>query len=294
MGNVELKQRWASWESFLRLTNWVFWQALAVTTGVMVYAAFSPVVQKHVPPNYQLYVLIAIILGIYFMVDHGLSPKIKAWFRNRHEIKDTAKTSHEYRLQRSLLRVVFLFLLLRVAATALSSIWAGGEISQWTNQGDPTEDFRAAVSEHDAANTHRIDATKSDYEALRKSEGDRVAQSAQKGDLEIAAAIRKGNWHQREMYRTNPNFFNNLSPTSQWTPGNQEFIDRINKAKANKAAYIAEARGETRKAKDLYASAASTSNSNEFENAMSEAALLAIKLKDQRVKRHNRMVVWFD
>lgn len=295
---IHTKKRLLPYRSFLLLLNWLFWNCLAVTTAFMVASAADQPLRDNVPPEWYSIALSAIIAAVYGMVDWGLGGKIRAWIRDRMETKKPNQKNEQeikqYRLLNRISWMIFLFLTVRIFATGLSSIWAGGEISDAIHSSDPTEVYRKSIEQNNVTNATKLASADKEYDDLKASENSRIAKVSMNGDKAIARAISSGNKEQRDMYRTNPSFFNSLSPTSPWTPGNRKFIDRINAAKKAKSKAIEAEKQKTEAARQLKYSTTQDTSASAFSRAMSIASTNAVERQESRRNRHTWVIILFD
>lgn len=286
-----LIQRFAPFRSSFALAKFICFSFLAITTGVMVYNAFQGPINRSLSPGMAGVALFGLVGGIFFLVDYGLAGRLSATLRNYDGLQVADKN---YSAQKSLLGVIVVFLVLRLMATGLSSIWAGGEISDNLNKENVTDQYIDAALANDESQDLRITTAQAEADRLTGSEASRIEQATQKGDEEIARAIASGNPQQREMYRTNPAFFDNLNPNSQWTRGNERYIGRIRAAEANKEAYIRTERNATATAQALLYSTTADTTAGQFAAAMGISAVSAQNNLDLRRSRHRSMIIAFD
>lgn len=291
MDNIQTQQRLAPYRSSFVVVDFICWNALAVTTGAMVVGAAKHPLQQNFGENYYPIVLAVTVAAVYLMVDFGLSGRFKNWLRDRYDLR----TSQQHnQVLRRVSWLILLFLLVRIFATGLSSIWAGGEISEVINSGDPTQVYRNAIASNDSTTVMRLQTAQQEYDNLKHSENKRVTKATQEADQAIALAIAAGNPDQRRMFRENRNFFENLSPTSQWTPGNRKFYQGILNAEQQKRDAINSEQAKTQAAVAVLYATTTDTTATAFNNAMSKASTLALQRQQTRRNRHERMIIGFD
>ncbi|MEO0878007.1 MAG: hypothetical protein AAFY48_25680, partial [Bacteroidota bacterium] len=286
-----LTKRWAPWRSFFSLAQFICFGFLAITTAIMVFSAFREPIYSRLSEGSARIAMFVLVGGIYFLVDYGLGDRLRAFLRNWDGLDST---NTNFSAQRSLLGIVGLFLVLRLFGTGLSSIWAGGEISDGLNDQDVTSEYIDAVAASNETASLRLTTAQTEVDRQTRSEDQRIVDATNRGDEEIRRAIASGNPQQREMYRNNPAFFDNLNPNSQWTPGNQAYITRIRTAEANKQAYIDAEVSTTQNAQALLYSTTSDSTAGEFAAAMGTAAVSEQRNLEIRRSRHQSMIIAFD
>lgn len=285
-----MAQFYARLRAMMLVIDFASWRWLAITTGVMVYMSFENSVKLHVPPGYDYYVLAGIVLLFYIMIDHGLGEALGRYVRGRKlTVSEEARQNHK-----RLLNYIFIFLLVRLLASALSSVWSGGEIGDLTTEDfDPTL-FTSAVAERDSTEAARISSTEAEMAQLRNSEEQRLEQVA----IDCAAETRKqynsGTKSQREMWDCCRNFYENLQPSSKYYKTNKAFYERMLAAEAKCLEMEQAERAKTTNAETLYYAVSSDNSGGSYVDTLSMIAGGTARGLQVKEQRRTRMVIISD
>jgi hypothetical protein len=202
----------------LAVIEWVSFKFLAITTAVMAgnvyYGYFT---NNGLARGWANTLNVMAILLTYFIIDHGLPELLKFVFKDKSE-RGTS--------QRKFVRLIVLFVLIRVLLTATSSWWAAAEIADLTVN-DDTHYYVDAKLEQDSIFSGRYNKAQSTAEQLIASEPLRLEKAEIEGAAIIRDAVESGSYHQKKMWKSNPNFFRSLSPSSKYYSQNKAYADVV-------------------------------------------------------------------
>ncbi len=267
-----------------------FW-ALAATTALTAYKAFYQPI-KEIAPSWVCDPAIgAVVLVIYFLVDHGLSSNIANYLRHKYSLKQLPKTQR--RSQNGLLNFIFIMLLARIVATGTASIWAGDEIGAWMHQGDPTAQYMEKIESNALLSNEKSGQAKEEYEKLQASEAERISLATRKGNDLISRAVKSGNIHQVSMYKSNPGFFF-PPPQGQYYASNKSYSDRISAAKIKAGAMIEAELATTQSAKALFYGVASDSTTASINQTLGKLAKMKADDAAKAQRRHTNIIKGLD
>lgn len=285
--NQRLVQFFARFRAAMIFTDFVSWKWLAVTTGVMVYSSFQNSVSLYFNEWQAMLVLIGICMAFYGIVDHGLADTYSTWIKGRELRKEEQAIQQHSRI----LNYIFLFLFLRIFATTLSSVWSGGEIGDMTTKDfDPTV-YTSAQAKRDSTENSKLNAASLERDKMRNSEEERLAIAESECNKRLRNALRTGNQSQRDMWKSNAGFFDNI-PRNKWYRGNKAFADRMHAAQAACGSLKQAEVDKTANAEQLYYAVSQDTSAGAYLSALGVAASQEqVKLKQQEAKRTNMVII---
>lgn len=281
MKDQDFKIQSAGIDTIFAIIEWASFRFLAITTAVMAGNVYYPFFTNNGMSPKAAMIMNLIAIGItYLIIDHGL-PSLLRFVRKHKGSSDEKK--------RKLIRMVGLFVTIRLLLTATSSWWAAAEISDMTVK-DDTQYYVDAKLKQDSLYSIRYNNAVSDKSSLVSSEDNRI----QKAEIEKARLIREsvnqGSFHQKDMWKRNPNFFRSLNPKSKYYNSNKAFADKVFAAEAEGNALIQAERNKTSNARQFADQLTSTGDT-----LSSTLSTIAIKRQEQidakRARRKNLLWV---
>ena len=227
--NKNFAMRTAAIAGTVAVIEWVSFKFLAITTAVMagnVYHGYF--INNGLPPALAYWMNIAAITITYFIIDHGLAELLKFVVRDKSERGTN---------QRKFVRIIILFVAIRILITATSSWWAAAEIADLTVK-DDTHYFMDAKLAQDSSFAIRYQESHSEAETMKASESSRLEAAEIEGARMVREAVESGSIHQVRMWKSNPNFFRSLSPSSKYYGQNKAYADAVFAAQENAARLI--------------------------------------------------------
>lgn len=195
--NEQVAQGLAKYRAMVWAVDFFSWKWLAVTTGVMVYSAFYGSVTTYFSPAMAHWVLAGIVLFFYMIIDQGIAETLGRIMKG--PVEDAGQDERAFRAHKKLMHMMVLFLIIRLFATGLSSLWAGGEIGDMTTDDFNPTTYTTAAAMRDSTDRSRMGMATTELQQLRGTEAQRLAAAEAKGKAEVAAAVRTGNPSQQEM-----------------------------------------------------------------------------------------------
>jgi hypothetical protein len=224
----------------------------------------------------------------YLVIDHGLPETLERFIRGR---KSLDQHQQVLKAHKKLLNLFILLFVVRLFATGLSSIWAGGEIGDMTTDDFNGDKYIASAALRDSTDNAKLSTATTELKELRNTEGQRVAAAEAKGKREIAAAVKTGNPSQQAMWKKNPGYFN-PPPRGQYYPQNKAFADRVHAAQANAERYVQEELGKTSGAQALLYNVSADTTSGQYLASLGSAAdYERTKLEQTEGRRKNLVVI---
>lgn len=289
--NKQVAQGLAKYRAMVWAVDFFSWKWLAVTTGVMVYSAFYGSVTAYFSPAMAHWVLAGIVLFFYMIIDQGIAETLGRIIKG--PVQDAGQDERAFRAHKKLMHMMVLFLIIRLFATGLSSLWAGGEIGDLTTDDFNPTTYTTAAAMRDSTDRSRMGMATTELQQLRATEAQRLAAAEAKGKAEVAAAVRTGNPSQQEMWRRNPGYFS-PPPRNQWYPPNKAFADRIHAAQANAERYIAEEKARTQQAEALYYNVTADTTAATYLASLGLAANSERQHLEIREQRRTRLIIIVD
>ncbi|MEL6968810.1 MAG: hypothetical protein AAFO02_01470 [Bacteroidota bacterium] len=289
--NKQLAQDYAGIRVVMILVDFASWKWLAATTAIMVYGSFYNSVSNWIiSPGWQMAVLLLIVGVFYLVIDHGLPETLERFIRGK---KTVDQHTQVVKAHKRLLSLFILLFVVRLFASGLSSIWAGGEIGDLTTEDFSGDKYIASAALRDSTDNARLSVATTELQDLRGTLEERLAQARARGEKEIAAALKTGNQSQREMWKKRPSFFS-PPPQNQYYPQNKAFADRMHEAEANADSYIQEEKNKNSRAEDLVYGVSTDTTSGQYLASLGNAADAERSKLEIKESRRKRLVVISD
>ena len=246
--NNQFSTRIRGIEWTLKAIKFACFNFLAVTTAIMVSTSFHNMLVGLVGNGVLLFLAKLGTIGIiYLMIDHGLDRSIVFLFESYNKSEtNTQKVANRF------LNVVILFVACRFLFTVTSSWWSAGEIGELSTNAPNSERLIQEINRQDSLSTDKMYQAKSEMMALRNSHDQRINQAKRAGHDLIESTILEGSIHQIRMWRSNPTFFDALSPASKHYKQNKAYANKVHSAQAKAKQMLQEAINQTRAAEQLY------------------------------------------
>lgn len=262
------------------LTVFAAAKILAITTGILVYRLIEDNIIQQIPADQVMYVRAGILVLAYLVIDAGIEEALKFYFKH-------GRKKDENKRKKVFANVVFVLVVIKIAATTTSSFWATPEISEWASGSDGSEYYHEMIQSRDTLRFTELSQARRYSEVLQASESSRLKSIRKLHDAKIEAVINsgtKGPLGQIASYRQ-LGFRWLDNPKSD--PLNRPYAAKIRKAIAAKKEAIEQAKSLTTSATLAYQKIQSDTIHNQLLSNWTTAGLQKMTDHKEKLSRRN-------
>jgi len=173
---------------------------LAITTAVIAYSFCDSMIEVHLPPSYHNLARFIGIGAVYFLIDFGLTPMIRFYFKEKEALKSLPITPTAKKRKR-FLSIVFYLIVFKWVTTVTSSFWATPVVAHKLQGDFKAEYYIDKLTTVDSLQAAKLNAAFSETEKLSKNEKERIKATEKKAKAVIEKAIASGDRWQKESYK---------------------------------------------------------------------------------------------
>jgi len=185
-----------TYAAILSATNFAAWKVLAITTACYIYTLIESNMITYIPEEHITAARVLAICAGYLMVDAGIDQSLSFYFQEKYN--KNLKLSPARKLFG---KGVFLLIVIRLAASTTSSLWAAPEISAAITGNDNSSYYNELIHGRDTIQNKQVSEALAYSIEMNNSEPERLRKAKKDGDKAIKKAIELGTFWQKKSWK---------------------------------------------------------------------------------------------